>query len=187
MTQTAHRYHVFETANGFCGIAWSDVGIARFQLPATSAEVTTRNVLKRTPGAVSDTPPKEVAEAIAAAKRYFEGEQIDFSSLQLDLGRQSDFFQQIYVAARGVTWGSTTTYGALAKQLGYGPEIARVVGQAMANNPIPLIIPCHRVLAAGNKIGGFSAPGGSTAKLRMLELEGVRIGPPPSAQQQLDL
>jgi methylated-DNA-[protein]-cysteine S-methyltransferase len=186
MIETAHHYHVFETANGFCGIAWSDAGIARFQLPATSAEAATRDVLKRTPGAVSNTPSKEVAEAIADAKRYFEGEQIDFSPLRLDLGQQSEFLQQIYFAARRVPWGSTTTYGLLAKQLGYGPEIARAVGQAMARNPIPLIIPCHRVLAAGNKIGGFSAPGGSTAKLRMLELEGVRIGPQASAQQQLD-
>jgi methylated-DNA-[protein]-cysteine S-methyltransferase len=75
----------------------------------------------------------------------------------------------------------------LAKELGAGPEGARDVGQAMAKNPVPLIIPCHRVLAAGGKVGGFSAPGGSAAKVRMLELEGVHVGPPPPAQRSLEL
>ncbi len=186
MTQPSYCYRVFETAHGFCAIAWSHAGIARFQLPATTADATKKNLVRRMPGAVTEMPPAEVAEVIAAAKRYFDGERIDFSSTHLDLSQQSDLFRSIYAAARALDWGSSTTYGALAKQLGYGMEIARTVGQAMAKNPIPLIIPCHRVLAAGGKIGGFSAPGGSTAKLRMLELEGVRIGAPRSAQQQLE-
>ena len=125
------------------------------------------------------TPPAHVMVAVDAAKRYFEGEQIDFSDLQLDLGGQDEFFKQIYAAARRVGWGQTTTYGALAKQVGVGPEAARDVGQAMAKNPVPLIIPCHRVLAAGGKLGGFSAPGGSATKQRMLELEGVASRRPP--------
>jgi methylated-DNA-[protein]-cysteine S-methyltransferase len=112
---------------------------------------------------------------------------MDFSNIQLDLGEQDEFFQQIYAATRRVGWGHTTTYGTLAKELGAGPKAARDVGQAMANNPIPLIIPCHRVLAAGGKVGGFSAPGGSATKVRMLELEGVHVGPPEPAQQSLGL
>src|SRR6202040_408191 len=126
-------------------------------------------------------------EAVAAVKRYFEGEETDFSGFTLDLGEQDPFFKQIYAAARRVRWGRTTTYGTLAKELGAGPEAARDVGQAMAKNPVALIIPCHRVLAAGGKVGGFSAPGGSVAKARMLELEGIRVGPPQSAQQSFDL
>jgi O-6-methylguanine DNA methyltransferase len=90
---------------------------------------------------------------------------------------------QVYAAARRVGWGHTTSYGALTKEVGAGPEAARDVGQAMARNPVPLIIPCHRVLAAGGKIGGFSAPGGSAAKLRMLALEGVHVEPPRPARQ----
>jgi len=86
-------------------------------------------------------------------------------------------------ALRRVGWGRTTTYGALATEVGAGREAARDVGQAMARNPAPLIIPCHRVLAAGGKIGGFSAPGGSRTKLRMLELEGVRVQPPETVQR----
>jgi methylated-DNA-[protein]-cysteine S-methyltransferase len=178
-----HHYLVFETAGGFCGIAWSSLGITRFQLPTKSAEATERLLLRRVPGAECGTPPPEVAEAVAAVQRYFSGEPTDFSSCRLDLGDQDAFFAKVYSAARQVAWGRTTTYGALAKELGAGPEAARDVGQAMARNPVALIIPCHRVLAAGGKIGGFSAPGGSTAKMRMLELEGVRLEPPPAAQR----
>src|SRR5207253_10705786 len=105
----------------------------------------------------------------------------------LDLSGQDEFFRRIYAVTRKVGWGKTTTYGALAKELGAGPEAARDVGQAMARNPVPLIIPCHRVLAAGGKVGGFSAPGGAATKIRMLELEGVHVAPLQSAQQSLGL
>jgi methylated-DNA-[protein]-cysteine S-methyltransferase len=184
MGQTAHRYSIFETVGGFCGIAWSDVGITRFQLPTRDAEATEALMRRRAPGAEPGIPTLEVAEAIAAAKRYFAGDAIDFSAFMLDLGVQEAFFKQIYAAARQVGWGRVTTYGALAKELGAGPEAARAVGQAMARNPVPLIIPCHRVLAAGGKIGGFSAPGGSEAKARMLKLEGVQLEPPPPPPAQ---
>jgi methylated-DNA-[protein]-cysteine S-methyltransferase len=182
MGQMAHQYLIFETAGGFCGIAWNGVGITRFQLPTRSAEATERILLRRMPGAKPGTPTPEVIEAIAAVKRYFEGEKTDFSAIKLDLGEQDALFAKIYAAARQVGWGQITTYGALAKELGAGPEAARDVGQAMATNPVALIIPCHRVLAAGGKVGGFSAPGGSAAKLKMLQLEGVRVEPPRPAQ-----
>jgi len=183
MGDTAHHYLIFETAGGFCGIAWNNVGITRFQLPTKSAEATQRVLRRRTPGAKPGAPTPEVVQAVDAVKRYFEGEETDFSGFTLDLGEQDPFFERIYAAARRVGWGHTTTYGALAKELGAGPEAARDVGQAMANNPVALIIPCHRVLAAGGKVGGFSAPGGSAAKTRMLELEGVHVEPPRPAQQ----
>lgn len=187
MAQVTHRYFVFATAGGFCAIAWNGVGITRFQLPARTAETTERNLLRRLPGAERGAPPAEVMEALAAVKRYFEGEMVDFSDVRLDLDGQDEFFRQTYAAARRIGWGQTTTYGTLAKALGAGPETARDVGKAMARNPVPLIIPCHRVLAAGGKIGGFSAPGGSATKQRMLELEGVQTGSPRSPQQTLEL
>lgn len=186
MAETAYRYAIFETAAGFCAIAWNDIGITRFRLPARSAEATERDLLRLLPGAALGTPPPQVADAIAAAKRYFAGEEADFSGFPLDLGGQDDLFHRIYGAARRIGWGRTTTYGTIAKELGAGPEVARDVGQAMARNPVPLIIPCHRVLAAGGKLGGFSAPGGTAAKLRMLELEGIHLEPQP-IQQTLDL
>ena len=138
------------------------------------------------PGARPDTPPPDVLAAVAAVQRYFQSVEVDFSGLRLDLEGQDELFRQIYAATRRVGWGQTTTYGALAKELGAGPETARDVGQAMARNPVPLIIPCHRVLAAGGKVGGFSAPGGATTKIRMLEMEGVQVAPPPPAQQSLE-
>jgi|SRR5215470_3407709 len=175
MEQPRQNYVVFETAAGFCGMAWNEVGITRFQLPSRNADTTRRNLLRRIPHAEPATPPAEVSRAVAAVQRYFKGEETDFGDLTLDIADQSAFFKQIYAAARRVGWGQTTTYGALAKELGVGPEAARDVGQAMAQNPVALIIPCHRVLAAGGKLGGFSAPGGARAKLAMLELEGVRV------------
>ena len=179
----SHHYHIFETAGGFCGVAWNSAGITRFQLPTKSAEATERLVLRRVPDAVPGAPTPEVAEAVAAAQRYFAGEETDFSAITLDLGEREPFFEQVYAALRRVGWGRTTTYGTLAKEVGAGPEAARDVGLAMSRNPVPLIIPCHRVLAAGGKVGGFSAPGGSAAKVRMLELEGVSVEPPAPAQR----
>jgi methylated-DNA-[protein]-cysteine S-methyltransferase len=190
MTQTEQYYLIFETAGGFCGIAWNGVGVTRFQLPTKSAEATERLLRRRAPDAEPGAPTPEVVEAVAMAKRYFAGEETDFSGVRLDLGAQDAFFDAVYAAARRVGWGCTTTYGALAKAIGAGPQAARDVGVAMARNPIPLIVPCHRVLAAGGKVGGFSAPGGAAAKARMLALEGVRVGAPelePTAQLSLGL
>jgi methylated-DNA-[protein]-cysteine S-methyltransferase len=183
MSEATQCYHVFETAMGFCAIAWSDTGVARFQLPTKSAEAADRLMRRRAFGAEPGAPPENIAAVVEAAKRYFGGEETEFSQVQLDLAGQDAFFARIYKALRRVGWGRTTTYGALAKEVGAGREAARDVGEAMAKNPAPLIIPCHRVLAAGGKIGGFSAPGGSKTKLRMLELEGVRVGPLEPAQQ----
>ena len=178
-------YTVFDTALGFAAIAWSDAGIVRFQLPSTSAEVTTRNLLRRAPEAQAAVPPPRIAQAVEAAKRYFAGEKIDFSDVPLDLTGQDDLFRAIYAAARRLGYGETTTYGGLAKAIGRTDwEAAQDVGQAMAKNPVALIIPCHRVLAAGGKIGGFSAPGGAETKAKMLALEGVHLGP---KQQSLGL
>ncbi len=172
-----HRYYIFDTDNGFCGIAWNAAGITRFQLPTHSADATESLLLRRVAAAKPDQPPLNVMEAIGSARRYFQGERVDFSDLKLSLEGQSELFSKIYEATRKVGWGQTTTYGNLAKSLGEGWEMAREVGQAMARNPLTLIIPCHRILAAGNKIGGFSAPGGVTSKARMLELEGTHIEP----------
>ena len=174
---SAHSYTTFETAQGRCAIAWSDAGIAGFLLPAAEGwdGDLRRWLARRVPNARQSDPSAEISKVIEAAKRYFAGEKIDFGDVAIDLGEQEDFFLRIYDSLRQVGYGRTTTYGALASELGAGPEAARSVGVAMANNPTPLIVPCHRVLAAGGKLGGFSAPGGSDTKLRMLELEGVRM------------
>jgi methylated-DNA-[protein]-cysteine S-methyltransferase len=169
------NYEIFETANGFVAIVWNSKGITNLCLPAKTAAAAERALLKRAPAAVRATPPAPVAAVIDAVKRYFGGEKTDFSGVVVDLGELDPFFLRIYDAVRRLGWGQTTTYGSVAKELGVGPEAARDVGKAMATNPVPLIIPCHRVLAAGGKIGGFSAPGGANSKRRMLEIEGVVV------------
>src|SRR5260370_19473253 len=121
MGRTAHHYLIFETAGGFCGIAWNSVGITRFQLPTRSAKATERILLRRVPGAEPGAPTPEVVKAVAAVKRYFEGEETDFSGFRLDLGEQGPFFERIYAATRRGACGHTTTYGALANELAAGP------------------------------------------------------------------
>uniref|UniRef100_UPI002632EF2A methylated-DNA--[protein]-cysteine S-methyltransferase n=1 Tax=uncultured Rhizobium sp. TaxID=155567 RepID=UPI002632EF2A len=186
MSQARYHHCIFETAGGFCGIAWSADGIIRFQLPTDEAAGTERLLLRRLPASTRAQAPSAFAETVEAVKRYFAGDAVDFSSVALDLDSQDDLMRDIYAAARKIGWGQTTTYGALARTLGLGPEAARDVGQAMARNPVALIIPCHRVLAAGGKLGGFSAPGGSQAKARMLEIEGMKLAPPEPAQASLN-
>ena len=149
------QYQLFETAAGIAAIGWTGGDITRFRLPA----------------------PATIAAVIAAAIRYFEGERVEFFEAPVALGEPPPFFAQVYDHVRTLGWGETTTYGAVARALDAGPEHARAVGQAMATNPVPLIIPCHRVMAAGGGIGWFSAPGGSQSKARMLELEGLPVAP----------
>lgn len=168
-------YTLFETEAGFAAIGWNARGINSFRLPAGSAQEAERALLRRLPDAVSATPPAPVQAVIDDARRYFAGERVDFTRVPVDLGRQEPFFERVYAAVRALGWGETATYGAIAKLLEAGPEFARDVGQAMASNPVPLIIPCHRVTAANGRIGGFSAPGGSHSKAQMLGIEGVEV------------
>ncbi|WP_320202000.1 methylated-DNA--[protein]-cysteine S-methyltransferase [Agrobacterium sp. rho-13.3] len=177
--------HVFSTAAGYCAIAWHEGGIMRFQLPTKTADEAARLMLRKVPAAKPTEATADIRDLIDRVKAYFAGERVEFLGVALDLGEQSDFFSKVYASVRSLPWGHATTYGALAKELGAGPEAARDVGQAMAKNPVPLIIPCHRVLAAGGKLGGFSAPGGVTAKVHMLELEGIVSKAQDEAQASL--
>ncbi|MCA2374017.1 methylated-DNA--[protein]-cysteine S-methyltransferase [Agrobacterium genomosp. 3 str. CIP 111-78] len=180
-----YGYIVFPTALGHCGLAWAGRGIARLQLPGADAGETEKLLLKRFPSSTIAVPDTRTREVIAMITRYFSGEAIDFTPIELDLAGQERFFLDVYEVARQIGWGRTTTYGGIVKDLGLGMEKARDVGQAMAKNPVPLIIPCHRVLAAGGRLGGFSAPGGTTTKLRMLDLENAGRNRADEAQGSL--
>jgi methylated-DNA-[protein]-cysteine S-methyltransferase len=159
------------------GIAWSEDGITRFRLPDPDRATAEKDLKAK--GTATDPPPA-IAAVVDEAKRYFAGERIDFSTIKLDLKSVDPFRRTIYDALRKVGFGETVTYGELAKRAGANePQAAQDVGVAMARNPVPLIIPCHRVLAAGGKLGGFSAPGRTEAKQRMLALEGVYVGDQP--------
>jgi methylated-DNA-[protein]-cysteine S-methyltransferase len=168
-------YSVFETEAGFAAIGWNAKGIAALRLPAGKMQEAERALLRRLAGAKPVSPPAPVQAVIEDARLYFAGQRVDFANVPVDLGEQEPFFERVYAAVRQLGWGETATYGAIAKALEAGPEFARDVGQAMAANPVPLIIPCHRVTAANGRIGGFSAPGGAMSKAHMLGLEGVEV------------
>lgn len=166
---------IFESALGLFGIGWTEVGVARLQLPGLDQEALLARINR---GAASPgEPPPAVAALIDEIKTYGEGGVVAFSHSTLDLTGVPAFHCRVYEALRAYGWGQTTTYGALARELSH-VTLSRAVGQAMGANPIPLIIPCHRVLASDGKPGGFSAPGGAVSKLRMLAIEGVSVGGP---------
>lgn len=184
-SSAATGYLVFETALGFVGIAWSEAGLTRlclFQRDPASVERRLERLGATGAGNAENNAPGWVTALVRDIRAYADGQEIDFSAVPVDLAGVDDFRLAIYEAARKLGFGETTTYGELAKRAGQA-GLPRETGQALGANPVPLVIPCHRILAAGGKIGGFSAPGGSTTKERMLALEGVRVGSPPAPQQ----
>ena len=168
------RYCLFDTAFGPCGIAWNERGVVRLQLPESDRAATERRLKVRS-GGVPAEPTTRMMEAIAEIQRYMRGTRVDFTAVPLDVVVDEPFRQGVYEALRLVPWGETVTYGELARRVGAAGQ-AREVGQVMGRNPVPVIVPCHRVLAAGNKAGGFSAYGGTFTKERLLALEGVTVG-----------
>lgn len=162
------RYALIDTALGTFGVAWTDTGVARVALPG-SDRARTEVWISREP-AVPGFPERALATLPEMIRRYSEGERIDFTGVPLDLYGVQIFQRQAYAELLKIGYGETTTYGAIARTLG-DVALSRAVGQAMGQNPIPLLIPCHRVLGADSKPVGFSSPGGVTAKMRMLALE----------------
>jgi methylated-DNA-[protein]-cysteine S-methyltransferase len=184
---TAVSFVMFETAIGACGIAWSDRGIAAVQLPESSEEKTRRRLRRRFFGAREASPTPEVQGAIDGIVSLLRGEASDFSAVALDLDEMPAFNRRVYEVARAIPPGATLSYGEIAAKLDEPPLAARDVGQALGQNPIPIIVPCHRVLAANGKPGGFSASGGVTTKLRLLTIEGAKTSDEPSLFESLPL
>ena len=166
---------IFDTALGLFGVGWTNAGLARVQLPGLERAALADRINRD--GATPGEPPRSIAALIDQIEDYADGEAVSFSATTLDLSRVPDFHRKAYLALLACGWGEITSYGALARTLG-DVTLSRAVGQAMGANPMPLVIPCHRVLASNGKAGGFSAPGGADAKIRMLALEGVSIGVP---------
>jgi methylated-DNA-[protein]-cysteine S-methyltransferase len=172
----ATHYCVFATAIGPCGVAWNARGVTRLQLPEGDRDATERRIAARSGGLRSADPPALIARVIDDIRRYALGTEVDFSSVNVDLPDIDETCQNVYAAARALGWGETATYGEIARRLGMADP--RDVGQALSRNPIPIIIPCHRVVASGGKLGGFSAYGGTLTKERLLVLEGVGADAP---------
>ncbi len=170
-------FTLFDTAIGCCGIVWSARGIAGVQLPEKSAQATRSRVLRRHSTARETTAPADVQRVIDRIGALLRGEPIELSDIGLDSGAVSEFNRRVYDVARAIRPGATLSYGEIAERLG-DRTLAREVAQALSENPYPIIVPCHRVLAAGGKMGGFSGPGGVRTKLRLLSIEGARYGEP---------
>ena len=170
-------FALFETAIGHCAIVWSARGVTGVQLPELDARATRSRVAKRFPIAREQPPPPEMRRAIDDIVALLRGKPIDLSSVTIDDEGTPEFNARVYAITRTIPPGQTLTYGEIAERLG-DRMLAREVGTALGQNPCPIIMPCHRVLAAGGKTGGFSASGGVVTKLSLLTIEGVQPNGP---------
>jgi methylated-DNA-[protein]-cysteine S-methyltransferase len=169
--------YLFDTPIGRCGMGWTRRGVATVQLPDRDDARLLARLRQRVPGAPLTTPPPAVRDAAERTLRLLQGERDDLLDVVLDMDGIAPFHQRVYARARAIAPGKTITYGELAADLG-DPGAARAVGQALGLNPFAPIVPCHRILAAGARSGGFSAPGGVDTKLRMLLIERAAFGAP---------
>ncbi|MBV8108412.1 MAG: methylated-DNA--[protein]-cysteine S-methyltransferase [Hyphomicrobiales bacterium] len=176
---TEHGFALFDTDIGPCGIAWGARGIIGVQLPEASEARTRARLVRRYPHAREAPPPAQVRRVIDGIVSLLGGQASDLSGAALDMDGLPAFDRSVYEVARGIAPGATLSYGEIAARLGER-GLARDVGQALGRNPFPIIVPCHRVLAAGGKAGGFSANGGVTTKLRLLTIERARTSDAPT-------
>jgi len=173
-----NAFGLFETSIGTCAIGWNERGIVGVQLPEDNARATRARMLRRFPGAAETAPSPRVAAAIAGIVALLDGTPVDLGDIDLDDAAVGPFERRVYRIARTIPPGSTLTYGEIAARID-DSGAARAVGQALGSNPFAIIVPCHRVLAAGGRIGGFSAGGGATTKRRILAIERARVGDAP--------
>lgn len=170
----AEQFAMFETTLGTAAVVWTEHGISGIQLPEDDAARLRVRIRRRSPRAVEAAPPANVRAAIARITELLAGTASELSHVELDMARTEPFERQVYAMARKIPFGETATYGQIARQLG-DVHLARDVGQALARNPFPIVVPCHRVIASDGKLGGFSAIGGVATKQRLLELERANV------------
>jgi methylated-DNA-[protein]-cysteine S-methyltransferase len=169
---TAARYALFETALGFCAIAWTERGVVRTFLPEPSAAEIRARLRRRLPNAQEADPQGDVRRAIDGIVRLMAGERVDLTWISLVDDGVPELDRRVYALARAIEPGSTLTYRDIARRLG-DVALSRTVGEALGRNPFPIVVPCHRVLAAGGRTGGFSARGGTETKMLLLRVEGA--------------
>jgi methylated-DNA-[protein]-cysteine S-methyltransferase len=168
------NYTLFETAIGWTGLVWGDQGLVGVHLPERDPESARRALLRRFPESVEASAPDSLQPVIDGIRALLRGEHVDLSDAPLDIARVPAFNAQVYAIAQAIPAGETLTYGEIATRLG-DRLLARDVGAALGQNPWPIVVPCHRVTAAGGKLGGFSARGGAHTKLRLLTIEGAAV------------
>lgn len=158
--------------------------ITGMHLPQANADALQRWMQRQHPQAVMSAAPLDIQRAIERVRKLLEGERNDdLQDIALDMSRVPLFHQQVYAATRRIAPGRTRSYGEIAAEIG-APQAAREVGTALGLNPFAPIVPCHRVLAAGGRSGGFSAAGGVATKLKLLQIENAQIGDAPDLFQQ---
>jgi methylated-DNA-[protein]-cysteine S-methyltransferase len=170
--------YVFDTPIGPCGIAWAGDAIVGAQLPEADEAGTLKRLHRRHPELEKAEAPEWVQRIIARVRALLEGARDDLADVPLDMQQVPEFNRRVYAATRAIPPGRTLTYGEVAQRIGE-PGAARAVGQALGHNPFAPIVPCHRVLGAGNAGGGFSATGGVATKLHLLEIERAQLGSDP--------
>lgn len=166
-------FTVFGTAIGECALAWNGTGVLAAWLPEASETRLRMRVKKRFAGAVEARPDGQIAAVVAAIGALLAGERTDLGFVRLDDSRIDPFDRRVYAAARRIAAGRVVSYAELAARVGANAS-ARDVGQSLGRNPFPLIVPCHRIVASSGELGGFSAPGGTATKRRLLTIEDAR-------------
>jgi methylated-DNA-[protein]-cysteine S-methyltransferase len=175
---TTQNFAVFETAIGTAAVAWGPRGIIGSHLPEPTPAEARAHMRRRFPDATESPPPKAVQAVIDDVVALMKGESKHLLDADLDMEGIPDFHKRVYEVARAIPPGETLTYGDVAEKLN-APGAARAVGQALGANRFPPIVPCHRILGAGGKTGGFTARGGTTTKMRLLNLEGAKVNEKP--------
>ncbi|MEP7139699.1 MAG: methylated-DNA--[protein]-cysteine S-methyltransferase [Caldimonas sp.] len=172
------RFALFATAIGECALAWNDVGLVGVWLPETRSGDLRRRLERRFPHAAEAAPAGSVVDAIASIRQLLDGVPVDLRAIALDWSVVPEAARRVYELTREIAPGRVVTYGAIARALG-GEVDARSVGQALGANPFTIVVPCHRVIGADGRLGGFSAPGGAAQKQRLLAIERARPDGPP--------
>lgn len=183
LPRMSERYfHLFDTPIGTCAIAWGPGGLLAVRLPAMEGGDLADKMRRAVPGALSGEPDAEAASAIAGIRALLSGQKLDLAEIRLEMAATGPFDRAVYAIARAIPPGQTLTYGQVAKRLppdvltDMPPSIVpRAVGQSLGRNPWPIVVPCHRVMAAAGGTGGFSAPGGVDTKLTLLRIEGASL------------
>ena len=180
------QFTLFDTAIGRCGMVWSERGVVAVRFSEQGENAVRDRIVRRFPNTREAEPPEKIQRAISDIVALLKGEPRDLSHVAVDLRDAPDFNRRVYDVARAIPPGKTLCYGEVAERLG-DCNLAGDVAQALGQNPVPIIVPCHRVMAAGRKTGGFSAPGGVQTKLKLLSIEGAQLEEEPMLFDRLPL
>jgi len=170
MMENILKYAIFLTNWGWAGFAFDRKGLRIFVLPEEKKEDVLFRIRKELKGNNLFEDNRGWENLIQKVKEYYAGKKVDFTDYQLNLDSYTDFQKKIAQTVRKIPYGETRSYKEAAEAAGF-PRASRAVGNTMRNNPLPLIIPCHRVIKSDGALGGFSGKEDNTLKKKMIDLE----------------